>query len=213
MKVYDSVMRAIFDSTASGLNNDIRSHLADIDEQAAKIRKNGGHPQSELADTVTTFKVGISKFTREWSASLKQELDQTRSEWQKQRQKNATAALLELEEARQHIGTLDDDSIKQMAMEYATDTRSLNLSELREMQIRLRHNGGDPELGVMKDRMIENRAEEPWIQTDEDRQKANYADSLDSLAPGQVMFAAEGSQVICDIEQLIDFDGELSQPA
>ncbi len=213
---FDATWRIALETTAApgSLNASLVTELSGLDAEAKRLRKIGQNPIDDLRPKVDALRASVSRVRAETIAKGRDRLDQYRTEWSARRDKNATAVLMRQNYARLRVAAMDDTGIEALTMSYLNGA-DLDLPTLRELQARARTTGDLEHLvDTLRSEMTDRHANSPWISESEDAlQLVAEIDRLESTPPGSVAIDADGVRIVAKIADLVDYDGELSQPA
>ena len=213
---FDATWRIALETNAKtgSLNAAIVTELSGIDADAAQIRKTGRNAREELQPKVDALRASASRVRVETIDKGQIRLDQYRTEWNHRREKSASAEIMRQNDARLRVAAMDDTGIEALTMSYLNGA-DLDLPTLRELQARARTTGDLEHLvDTLRSEMTDRHADSPWISESEDAlQLVAEIDRLESTPPGSVTIDADDVRIVAQIADLVDYDGELSQPA
>jgi hypothetical protein len=214
---FDGALRVALETNAApgSLNTALVTELLALDSEAKRLKKIGKRPQDELGERIDGLRANISRVRAERIADNGKRLDQFRDEYNHRRNKNAQVEIMLQNDARQRIAALDPDELAALATGYINDEATLNLYEIREITPRLPDDS--IEEGTLhktwKETIAERRVDQPWLEDPKAAAIVDEVDRLEATPPGKVLVETDDFRIISEVVDLVDFDGELSEPA
>ena len=214
---FDPSLRVALETgaTPGSLNTALVTELLALDSEAKRLKKIGKRPQDELKERIDGLRANISRVRGERIADNAQRLEQFKTEYNHRRDKNAQVEIMRQHDAHLRIAALDPDELAAVATDFVMGDANLDLYEIREITPRL------PDESIeeatlresWKQTLAQRRVDQPWLEDPKAAEIVDEVERLEATPPGRVLIETDGFRIITEVVDLVDFDGELSQPA
>ena len=214
MAKFNPELRILWEGSTDNLNVQIREQIEAIESEAAEIRKAGDSPELALAEKVDALRAAIARGRFEISQLIDAEIEEHRTAWIADRDKNPERETAQLMRAQNEIGSLTDTEVLDLADRYEAGN-DLTLPAINLIKTRLRRiddsEGSDP-LPQFASAVEERHGDAPWISENaEARALASYRADLNALEKGEVLYDGEHGRIAVDVGDLIDYQNELNE--
>lgn len=205
--------RILLENSPRHLNKLVVAELSKLDARAKEIRDAGKeHPVDALRGEVANLKMSISRATVETLRAIDGEIATLQEQWVKARDSKPQAEIAELMRVANEINGMSNAEIESLSQAYATNEQDLSATQLNAIRQRLRESGSDW-LESVNSVARELHTDEPWLQSGPASELVNYKETLNGLTGGEVAFESEDVRMKMNIEDLIDYSGELDSTA
>lgn len=197
---FDPVMRLALEQHPDRFGKELLQHIGEIEQAAKRDRENLGELSPKTYTMVDDLKVKTDLARLRYIVEIDGAIQQKKEEWEKARARDSAKRLVEIEEARLKIQSVYD--LEQYASDFMNGEIDLSHTEAQiltgcQLAPAVRE-------GVME-RIKAERIDEPWLETEGDREVADYRDQLESVKSGAALIS--GMQV--PVDTLIDLNGEM----